>query len=147
MPWSPKFSPKFAPKFVPQYSGPSAVERAVAGFCYLSFGIIGLLYLLLSGKGNRQSPFLQFNFLQSILLGFIGWLLRFASTTLANILGGTVGLFSQGAAGYVVTPIALLDQVLTGAFFILVLYGAIWAFLGKQPEVPLISKLVRQQMR
>ena len=137
----------FSPKFVPKYTGPSTVERIVAGFCYLSFGMIGLLYLLLTGQSNRQTPFLQFNFLQSILLGFLGFLFKFAGSTVANILGGAVGLFSQSAAGVVVMPIALLEQVLTVAYLILVMYGTIWAFLGKQPEVPLISKLVRQQMR
>jgi uncharacterized membrane protein len=142
MPWT----PKFAPKFVPKYTGPTALERVVAGFCYFSFGMIGLLYLLLTGK-NKQSPFLQFNFLQSILLGFMGFLIKIAVSTVGNVLGGAVGLFSSTAAGVVVTPISLIGQLIAAVYFILVIYGAIWAFLGKQPEVPIISKLVRLQMR
>ncbi len=143
MPWSPKLAPKFAPR----YAGPPTKERIVAFACYLSFGMIGLLYLLLTGQSGRQSPFLQFNFLQSILLGFVGFLLQFASSTIAQLLGGFIGLFSPGAAGLLVSPIALLQQLLSIAYLILVFYGAALAIAGKQPEVPLVSKLVRQQMR
>ncbi len=137
----------FSPKFVPNYAGPTTIERVVAGFCYLSFGLVGLLYLLLTGQANKQTSFLQFNFLQAILLGFIGFLAKFAGSTVASVLGGAVGLISPAAASFIVAPIALLEEVITFGYLILVFYGTIWAFLGKQPEIPVFSKLVRQQMR
>lgn len=140
-------TPKFAPKFVPKYSGPEPIERVVAGLCYCSFGMVGLLYLLLKGGRGNQSPFLQFNFLQSIVLGLISFLVKIAAATIANILGGLVGLISASAATVITAPLGLLTELIAAASLLLLVYGAIWAFLGKQPEIPLISKLVRQQMR
>jgi uncharacterized membrane protein len=142
MPWS----PKFAPKFVPRYAGPTVVERLIAGLCYVTFGMVGLIYLIVTGKKN-QSNYLQFNFLQSILLGLLGIVLSYSISAIANLLGGTVGLINSGAANVITSPFALLGAGIKALSFILMLYGAIWAFLGKEAEIPFISKLVRRQMR
>jgi uncharacterized membrane protein len=140
------WTPKFAPKFVPKFAGPTAVERVIAGLCYVTFGMVGLIYLLVTGK-QKQSFFMQFNFLQSILLGLLGLVLSYSVSAIANLLGGTVGLVNQGAAGLVMSPFALLGAGIQALSFILMLYGAIWAFIGKEAEIPFISKLVRHQMR
>jgi uncharacterized membrane protein len=142
MTWTPKFAPKFAPK----YAGPTALERVIAGLCYVTFGMVGLIYLIVTGK-QRQSNFMQFNFLQSILLGLLGIVINYSIGAIANLLGGTVGLVSSGAANIVTSPFALLSVVIQGLSFVLMLYGAIWAFLGKEAEIPFISRLVRRQMR
>ncbi len=142
MTWTPKFAPKFAPK----YAGPTAVERLIAGLWYVTFGMVGLIYLIVTGKQN-QSNYMQFNFLQSILLGLLTIVLGYSITAIANLLGGTVGLVSSGAANVVTTPFGLLSLLIQGLSYILMLYGAIWAFLGKEAEIPFISKLVRRQMR
>jgi uncharacterized membrane protein len=140
------FTPKFAPKFAPQFAGPSVLERVIAGFCYFSCGLVGLIYILLTQQTNRQSDFFRFNFLQSIVLGLIGILANYAGNLIIQMLGGAVGMFSAGAADLMTSPISLAVALLQGLYYILVLYGAIWAFLGKQAQIPLLTKLVRQQM-
>ncbi len=54
--------------------GPDMVERVISGLCYLSFGLIGLLYIIVSGK-SANSEFFRFHFMQAIVLGILGVLL------------------------------------------------------------------------
>jgi len=134
------------PSFKSKYGQTDWVERIIAALCYFSFGLVGLLYILITGK-SRQSDFFQFNFLQSILLGVFAFLLNMTFQALAGILGGTVGFVSPAAAQAVVTPISILVQVVTGLIYMTLVCGAVWALLGKQAQLPLLSKLVRRQMR
>jgi uncharacterized membrane protein len=134
------------PSFKSSYGQTNWVERVVAALCYFSFGLVGLLYILITGR-SRQSDFFQFNFLQSILLGVFAFLLQMTVQALSGLLGGTIGFFSPEAAHGVMMPIALLVQVGTGIIYLSLLFGAVWALLGKQAQLPLISRLVRQQIR
>ncbi len=128
-------------------SQPMVVERAVAGICYLTAGLAGLLYIILSGNSN-QSLFFRFHFLQSIILGIILFLLGMTGNIMANILSGILGLFhSEQLSIVILTPVGWVLRILSGLIFLALAYGAIWAFLGKQAEIPGISRLVRQQMR
>ncbi|HEY9757964.1 MAG TPA: hypothetical protein V6C97_22550 [Oculatellaceae cyanobacterium] len=140
------FTPKFAPKYAPKFAGPTVLERVIAGFCYFSCGLVGLIYILLTGQTGRQTDFFRFNFLQSIVLGLLGILAGYAGNLVIQMLGGAIGIFSSTAANMMTSPVALLQTLLQGLYYILVLYGAIWAFLGKQAQIPLLTKLVRQQM-
>lgn len=127
-------------------SKPSILERIIGGVCYLTMGLVGLLYIIISGRSG-QSTFFRFHFLQSIILGIIGVLLNWTSGIFLSLLGGILRMFSPEIAG---TAAYWLDfsivNILRAAYLLLV-YGMIWAFLGKYAEIPFISNLVRQQMR
>ena len=120
-------------------------ERIVAGFSYLSMGMIGLIYYLLSGH-NSHSMFFRFHFYQSILSGLFIMLLGWAVGAFSNVIGGLLsiipGVSTVGVvvvAGYLALGVRLL--------YVVLLYGAVFAFLGKLCEIPGISKLVRMQLR
>jgi uncharacterized membrane protein len=121
----------------------------VAGLCYLSFGLIGLLYIIVNGKGANES-FLRFHFLQSIVLGIFNVLLSWTGSSMYSILQGIFGLF--GGDGAVISA-SVLPSVITifglvsKVMILLGLYGMLWAFLGKFAEIPFLSDLVRQQLR
>jgi uncharacterized membrane protein len=134
------------PSFKSNYGQSSWIERIVAALCYFSCGLVGLIYILITGQ-NRQTAFFQFNFLQGILLGIFAVVLNMAFNALGGIFGGTVGMISQSAASAVVSPINVIGDLVSIIIKIALLYGAVWALLGKQPEIPLVSRLVRQQMR
>jgi uncharacterized membrane protein len=130
-----------------QTGNPVVLERAVAGICYLTIGLVGLLYIILS-RSSSQSTFFRFHFLQSIILGIIWFLLSQSANILVNILSGMLGLLhNEQVALSVLVPVSMVLQAITVLVMLALLYGAIWAFLGKQAEIPFISKLVRQQMR
>jgi uncharacterized membrane protein len=123
-----------------------AVERAVAGLCYLSMGLTGLLYIIITGKRD-QSHFFRFHFLQSILLCVFGFFLSFTGSILQNILGGMLGLVNGEMAAVVRNGIGTVELILMGISYLLCLYGLIFAFLGKYAEIPVVSKVVKQQLR
>jgi uncharacterized membrane protein len=126
---------------------PVIVERTVAGICYLTVGLAGLLYIIVTGN-KTQSLFFRFHFLQSIMLGIFLFLFQMAYGALSQILGGILGLIPGLHGGAVLMePIAVLMQGVNILILVLCAYGAIFAFLGKQAEIPGVSRLVRQQMR
>jgi uncharacterized membrane protein len=128
-------------------NSPSWKERVIAGICYLTMGLAGLLYIILSGKSN-QSTFFRFHFLQAIILGILLFLLGGTEGALSAVLGGIFGLINNGQiASAILFPIGLLFKGVNIVIILALAYGSIWAFLGKLAEVPLISKIVRQQMR
>lgn len=125
---------------------PVTVERTVAGLCYLSGGLIGLLYIIIS-RSQSQSMFFRFHFLQSMIIVAIGILLNLTVNMTENIIGGLLGVMNVGSPAIVVGYIDLAVHAVMSLGFLLTLYGMIMAFLGKYAEIPLISPLVRQNMR
>ncbi len=126
---------------------PDVLERVVAGVCYLTFGLAGLLYIILASR-RGQSSFFRFHFIQSILLGIIGLLLGWTSQIFISIVGSIIGtLAAPDIASQIVEGINFAVFIIVRAASLLVVYGMIWAFLGKYAEIPFISNIVRQQMR
>ncbi len=125
---------------------PLVVERTIAGLCYVSGGLIGLLYIIIS-RSKSQSMFFRFHFIQSMILVVIGVLLNLTTQITQNILGGMLGLLNLGSPGVVMGYIGLGIQFIMNGGLLLMLYGMIMAFLGKYAEIPIISPLVRQNMR
>jgi uncharacterized membrane protein len=122
---------------------PDTKERIVSGLSYLTFGIAGLLYFIFGGKSSR-SPFFNFHFRQSIVLWLLCLLMGMAASALSSILSGTIGLINGTASNLLVQPLGLAAYLLDKIVYLVSLYGAIWAFLGKYAEVPLVSNLVRK---
>ncbi len=127
-------------------SPPTTTEKVIGGLCYFTFGIAGLLYILISKKSS-QSDLFRFHFLQSILLSFIVGLASYTAQPILGIfLGGADALLGSNA-GFVHQGITIIINALKTGFQLTLLYGAVMAFLGKFAEVPLISNIVRENMR
>jgi uncharacterized membrane protein len=124
-------------------SQPTTAERVVGGLSYLTMGFAALLYILLSKNGN-QSQFFRFHMYQSVFLCIVSILAGWAAGPLLNIVLQLVSLVSQPAALGMASVIGVVAQVIQGAFMLLLLYGAIFAFLGKFAEVPYVSNLIRR---
>jgi len=128
---------------------PETVEKIISGLCYLSFGLIGLLYILVNGKSS-DTGFFRFHFLQSILLGILLVLLNWTSAAMVGTITGLLGMFGSGLASVNSTVMMVIGTVfdtVAKAGLLLDLYGAVWALLGKYAEIPFISNLVRQNSR
>jgi len=132
----------------------SPLERTIAAFCYPTGGILGIIYIIIS-RNSSQSDFFRFHFLQAIVLSImsflLGWACQIFGQMFAPALPAIVDFLSK------LIPAALLSGLITGtllmfdavskAFLLLIVYGFIWAALGKIAEIPFISNIVRQQMR
>ncbi|MBX9722880.1 MAG: hypothetical protein K2X81_15875 [Candidatus Obscuribacterales bacterium] len=132
-----------------QYAGPSTTERVVCAACYLTGGIAGILYIIIT-RSQRQSDFFQFHFLQAVILAILSMLISFALSALAGLLGPLIGLVAgllpesmrmMGGGG-----IGLLIMTFNTLYGLLFVYGLIFALLGKYCEIPLISNIVRDRM-
>jgi uncharacterized membrane protein len=127
-------------------SQPTKTERIVAGVSYLTFGIAGLLYMIFSKRGD-QSDWFRFHFIQSIMISVIAALVGWGVGPLSDILVQCLSLISKSVAAGAYDVIRVAMEVFSWGTRILLLYGAIFAFLGRFAEVPFISSLVRQNMR
>ncbi len=137
MPWS---------KSNVNQSSPEPAERIVAGLSYLTFGLVGLLYIIITGR-NGQTPFFRFHFLQSIILGILGLLFSWATSIFVSLLAGILGILGPAVAVNAESIVVISVNVIGKAAYLLLPYGMIWAFMGKYAHIPFISKLVYQQMR
>jgi uncharacterized membrane protein len=132
----------------------NTLERIVSALCYLTGGIAGIIYIIITRSAN-QSDFFRFHFLQSIILTVISVLASFAFQAFGVIIGPLVPsiidflgkiLPGEVLAG-ILTGLSYLIGALFTAWSLLAVYGLIWALLGKFAEIPFISNLVRRQMR
>lgn len=128
---------------LPKLGPPGTLERTVAGLSYLTFGIAGVIYIIATGQ-KGLSDFFNFHFRQAIILSILCFLAGMATSALSSILAGTIGLINAQLASWVVSPMQLAAFIFDKVIYIVCLYGAIWAFLGKYAEIPLISSLVNK---
>lgn len=126
---------------------PVTVEKIVSAACYLSGGLIGIVYIILS-RSKGQSMFFRFHFIQAMMLAVIAFLIKFTAEITMQISGGVLGLLNNPALqAQILSVVSIVVQfVLGGIFPVLCLYGLIWALLGKYAEIPVISPLVRQNL-
>ena len=127
-------------------SEPSTKEKVIGGLSYFTFGVAGLLYIILDKAANQSQQF-KFHFYQSVLLWILSLLVGMGAAPLLEMLIWGITMISPTAAAYVSSGVGIAAFVLTNAFRLLLLYGAIMAFLGKFAEVPFISNIVRHNMR
>jgi len=127
---------------------PEMLEKVVSAAtylpCWVGFGI-GILFILFKGKGS-SNRFFRFNFYQGALLGLLGSVIVMGMQYLTVLLQGMIGLAGLSmaeagdAAGYVISSFGI-------AFMLLDLYGLVFALMGKFPEIPFISDVIRQNIR
>jgi hypothetical protein len=127
-------------------SHPTAWETICAGLSYVTFGIAGLLYILLS-KSSSQSQWFRFNMYQAVFLCLLGMLAEWAIAPLMGIIFGVMGAVAPGITPGAQAAVGWVIAIFSGAYTILLIYGAVMAFLRKSAEIPFISPLVRQNMR
>ncbi len=126
-------------------SNADTVERLVAGLCYMTLGLAGLIYTIIQGRYARTN-FFRFHFLQSILLGIFGMLLNWTSSIFVQIVGGILQMIPGMGPQMIMFLPAGVDIILR-AGMLLLLYGLVMALLGKEAPIPLVSNIVRQQLR
>jgi uncharacterized membrane protein len=139
----------------PNFNNPRTdlLDRLAAAACYVSGGLLGLLYVLFFKKNSRSAPLFYFHFLQSIILAILFFLFKWTSGIIGGILTTVVGFLASilpaiGPAATSFTNLALncLFIIIQSSFCILLIYGLVFALLGKYAEIPALSKIVRQNM-
>ena len=127
---------------------PDLELKLICVLCYLSGGIIGLIYYLFNGR-HRNSMFFKFHFYQAMFLGIIMMLLSMGGGSLMSIISGLLGMFGSvtaGITGTVVTVISMAMAGITLVFNLCLLAGVVQSIRGRYLALPWISPMVRSRM-
>lgn len=128
---------------------PSMIERIVASLSYLTMGMAGFIWLIVSLFTNaRLKPFLQYHIFQSIFISLGFTVLSLFIGFVSNILS-FIPLINK-----IVAQIAFLLNMplLFGYSFIqiviysVLIYLAGTSFLGKYSYIPWISDIIGQNI-
>ena len=128
---------------------PTAFEKLICGFSYLSMGFVGFIWLIISYVTGNGSPrnFVRFHIFQSIFISVIVYLFKIvagillAFITLIPFIGNLVQAVVFYTAQY---PLILGFSILQFALISLIVYLAAFSFLGKNAEVPWVSENIRK---
>jgi len=123
--------------------------RVISALCYLSLGVVGLIYIILQAK-NNESQFFRYHFMQGILIGIFIMLVGWLGSTLGMTFGGILGLFggaTAGIQGTLMLILGLIVQLVTVVGYIAIVYGMVQSLRGKFADMPVVTKIVRNNLR
>ena len=103
-------------------SEPTVVEKICGGLSYFTFGIVGMVYMLLFSKAGTQSQLFRFHFFQAILLSILAMLIGWGAKPLLDIVMAILHAVSPHLvtpfAGAVVWIAEILSKTFDNIFFI-----------------------------
>lgn len=129
---------------------PDTKERIGAAITYLTFGIWGIIWLLISRTpAHFQKDFVKFHCYQSIFIGILymfipsGLSILFSLITqIIAILPGT-DIFLNGLNVIYIG----LQQLTHWGGLILIIYCVVFCALGKYTNIPWVSQLINRMLR
>lgn len=127
--------------------GPTSWERIICSVSYFA-AIVGLIWIIiLSISGKRISYFARFNIYQAVFIAVLYYIARilfsitFSISQVIPLINKLVGIIVFYLGQYsVVFGYSIFDF----AIFLLFLYLAVSALIGKEPFIPWISDTVRK---
>ena len=129
---------------------PDVKEKIGATVAYLTLGIWGLIWLLISRKNYfEQKDFVRFHCYQSL---FLGMLYLFVPQGLAIFFSlitqifGLVPLFFVLVEGLHVVH-GILQSIIHYGGLVLIIYCVIFCLYGKYTNIPWISQIINRMLR
>lgn len=129
---------------------PDIKEKIGAAIAYLTFGIWGLVWLLISRKTYYdQKDFVRFHCFQSI---FIGILFMFIPQGLAIFFSLMTQLLAiVPRTGFIINSIHAIHGIFQSIFhygsLVLILYCVIFCLYGRYTNIPWISQMINRMLR
>ncbi len=130
-------------------NSPFMIERLVAGFSYLTMGMAGFIWLIISLFTKAAlKPFLQYHIFQSIFISlaftvlsiFIGWLSNLLSLIpFINTLVAQLNFLLN-------MPMFFDYSLIQTVIYLFLIYLAVMAFAGKYSYIPWISDIIDQNV-
>ena len=130
-------------------SEPYPIEKIVAGFSYLTMGMVGFIWLIIGlFTKARLRSFLQYHIFQSIFISlaftvislFISWLSNFLS--IIPLINKIVAQITFLLNMPLIFNYSLIQAVVYG----FVIYLAVTAFMGKYSYIPWVSDIIDQNV-
>jgi uncharacterized membrane protein len=125
-------------------------EKIVAAATYLTTGIVGFIWIILSQvSGSKIKPFLRFHIFQSIFLS----ILFYICNLILNILIGIVvkipfiGSLIYSVYFYIFDLKLVFGYSIVDAFvFAIIIYLVVSSLTGKEGRLPWVSDIVKGMM-
>ncbi len=131
------------------YTGPAPIERIIAALSYVNC-LIGLIWLIIAALMKRGiRPFLQFHIYQSIFIAFAifivgaGLALVMKIINFIPIINNIVSIITF----YLNTPIIMGYSVVNFLIFLVLIYLAIGALMGRYSYLPWVSDIIKGNIR
>ena len=129
---------------------PDIKEKIGAAITYLTLGIWGLIWLLISNRNYfDQKDFIRFHCYQSIFVGLIYMFIPQGFAILFSLIVQIIGLIPGTL--FVTDGIHVVHGILQSVFhyglLALIIYCVIFSLLGKYTNIPYVSQLVNRMLR
>lgn len=131
------------------YTGPAPIERIIAALSYVNC-LIGLIWLIIAALMKRGiRPFLQFHIYQSIFIAFAifivgaGLALVMKIINFIPIINNIVSIITF----YLNTPIIMGYSVVNFLIFLVLMYLALGALMGRFSYFPWVSDIIKGNIR
>lgn len=129
---------------------PDIKEKIGGGVAYLTFGIWGLIWLLLSRRTYfEQKDFVRFHCFQSIFIGILYMFIPQGLAILFSLITQFTG-FIPGVSLITSTLHVLhgiLQSIIHYGGLVLIIYCVIFSLYGKYTNIPWISQMINRMLR
>lgn len=134
-----------------QISRITLFERTVALLNYVTFGLVGFVYLILVAfKKVRLTPFLQYHIFQTFFLVILYWLLTVIISLLVQILSliPFLNVLVLKLLFYFNAPVFFNKySIISGSMQLLLFYLCVTSFMGAFSFVPWVSNIIKANIR
>ncbi len=131
------------------YTGPAPIERIIAALSYINC-LVGLVWLIIAALMKRGiRPFLQFHIYQSIFIAFALFIISAGLNLLMKIINfiPIINNIVSIITFYLNTPIILGYSVVNFLIYIVLIYLAIGALMGRYSYFPWVSDIIKGNIR
>ena len=131
------------------YTGPAPIERRIAALSYINC-LVGLVWLIIAALMKRGiRPFLQFHIYQSIFIAFALFIISAGLNLLMKIINfiPIINNIVIIITFYLNTPIILGYSVVNFLIYIVLIYLAIGALMGRYSYFPWVSDIIKGNIR
>lgn len=121
-------------------------DRIISVLAYCTFGMFSIIWLIFANLTRKNiSSFLAFNIYQAIFISFILAIISLLYGIAINLIS-VIPLIGKLAVAFDIffnqTPLYFSFTISGFLTTLLVLYLSILSFMGKRPQIPLVSDIV-----
>lgn len=130
-------------------SEPYPIERIVAGFSYLTMGMVGFIWLIIGlFTKARLRVFLQYHIFQSIFISLAFTVISLLISWLSNILSiiPFINKITAQITFLLNMPLIFNYSLIQAVVYGFVIYLAVTAFMGKYSYIPWVSDIIGQNV-
>lgn len=128
---------------------PYMIERIIAALTYLTMGMVGFIWLIIGlFTKARLKPFLQYHIFQSIFISLAFAVLSIFVSWVSNILS-FIPIINRIVAQITFLlnmPVVFDYSLLQAVIYLLLIYLAVTAFIGKYSYIPWVSDIIDQNI-